>query len=77
MEGAVNAMRSCSGLGVMEGSEAELAIGANEEGSEGTSEIEAKGLGEGGPVAGEDNVMGGAELVVREVRAPRGICSRE
>lgn len=42
MEGAVNAKRSCSGLGVVEGSEAELAIGAKEVGNEGMSEIEAK-----------------------------------
>ena len=35
----------------------------------------SKGLG--GPVAGEGNVMGGAELVAREVRTTRGISSRE
>jgi hypothetical protein len=34
-----------------------------------------KGLG--GPVSGKDYVMGGAELVAREVGSPRGISSRK
>ena len=42
-EGPVNAERSCSGLGVVEGCEAELVIGAKEVRSEGTSEVKAKG----------------------------------
>jgi hypothetical protein len=42
----VNADRSGSGLGVVEGHGAELVIGMKDEvGSEGTSEVKAKGLG--------------------------------
>jgi hypothetical protein len=70
----VNAEGSC-GLGVVEGHESELVEGTEEVGSKGTCEVEAKGLG--GPVAGNDYVKGGAELVAREVGAPRGISSRE
>jgi hypothetical protein len=60
---------------MVEGSEVKLAEGTGEVGSEGMSEVEAKGLG--GPVAGEDNVMGGADLLARDVRALRGIGHRE
>ena len=30
-----------------------------------------------GSVAGKDNVMGGAKALMREVRVPGGVCSRE
>ena len=55
--------------------EVEAVEGTKEVGSEDTGEVEAKGLG--GPVAGKDDVMRGAELVSREVGMPRGISSRE
>lgn len=62
-------------IGVVEGEKAELVEGAKEVGSEGTCEVDAEGLG--GPVAGKYKVMRGAELVVREMGAPRGVSSGE
>jgi hypothetical protein len=64
-----------SGVGVRKGEEAELVEGAEKVGAEGASEVEAKGLR--GPVAGEDNVMGGTEALAREVGAPGGVGDRE
>jgi hypothetical protein len=62
-------------VGVMESEEAELVEGTEKVGSEGASEVKAKGLR--GPVAGEDNVMGGTEALAREVGAPGAVGGRE
>ena len=49
----------------MKGKEAELIESAEKVGGEGASEVEAKGLR--GPVAGEEDVMGGTKALTGEV----------
>jgi hypothetical protein len=76
VEGVMDTEGGSRGVGMMvESEEAELVKGMRKVGSEGMSEVKAKGMQ--GPVAGEDNVMGGTKALAREVGVQGGVGSRE